>query len=197
LGLLPVQASLERQSLKDFEWLVEIGFPAKHDLNAAFNRMLKRARGELIVFYEDYQKIEPDGLQRFWNAYKEDPNTFFTAPVGKTLDWENIEWDWRKHPDSTMHWQSWEIDWAAAPLECLKVIGGFDEAMDGHWAGDNVNVALRAHMQQYSFKLLRDNPAVVYDHNRIIEHPFNKTFNPSFMNERYDAIRRGEEIKYL
>jgi hypothetical protein len=195
-GLVPVRDSLLKQTLTDFEWLTEIGL-GKHDLNAAFNRMLRRAEGELIVFVEDWLRFEPDGLQKFWNAYQEDPYTFFTAPVEKTLNWQTTEGDWRSHPASQMNWQSWEIDWGAAPLECLKKIGGFDEAMDGHWAGDNVSVALRANMAQYKFKLLRENKAIALDHNKLTKHPFNDTFNPAFMNERYDAIRQGEIINYL
>lgn len=196
-GLAYNQECLERQTFTDFEWIVEVGLRTKHDLNAAYNRMLRRAKGELIVSYQDFIKIEDDGLQKFWDAYQKDPYTFFTAPVGQTLDWTNIEWDWRNHPQAQMNWQSWEIDWGAAPLECLKKIGGFDEEMDGHWAGDNVNVGLRAQMMNYNFKLLPDNKAVAFSHNKHIKHPFNHTFNPSFMNERYDAIRRGEEIRYL
>ena len=196
-GLTYNQQCLERQTFTDFEWLVEIGLRTKHDLNAAYNRMLRRAKGELIVSYQDFIKIENDGLQKFWDAYQKDPYTFFTAPVGQTLDWTTMEWDWRSHPKAQMTWQSWEIDWGAAPLECLKRIGGFDEQMDGHWAGDNVNVALRAQMMNYNFKLLPKNPAIAFSHNRQIQHPFNNTFNPAFMNERYDAIRRGEEINYL
>jgi len=195
-GLAPVRDSLLNQTFTDFEWLVEIGLQT-HDLNAAFNRMLRRAKGELIVFYEDWMKIEPEGVEKFWTAYQQDPYTFFTAPVGKTLDWKMVEWDWREHPASQMTWQGWEIDWGAAPLECLKKIGGFDEAMDAGWAGDNVNVALRASMMHYNFKNLRDNPAIALDHNKLQQHPFNNKFNPVLMNERYDAIRQGETIKYI
>jgi len=195
-GLVPVRDSLLKQTFTDFEWLVEVGL-YQHDLNAAFNRMLRRAKGELIVFAEDWMKFSEAGLQKFWDAYQEDPYTFFTAPVEKTLDWQTSEGDWRSHPAAQMTWQSWEIDWGAAPLECLRKIGGFDEQMDGHWAGDNVNVALRAQMNNYKFANLRDNKAIALDHNKTIPHPFNKTFDPAFMNERYDAIRQGEEINYL
>ena len=83
-GLEILQKSLKNQSFKDFEWIQDIGLGDKHDLNQAWNRMLKRAKGELIVFYQDYIKIEPDGLQKFWDAYQANPKTMFTAPVGKS-----------------------------------------------------------------------------------------------------------------
>lgn len=192
-GLVSIRESLMKQTFTDFEWLVEIGL-GKHDLNAAFNRMLCRAKGELIVFAEDWMKFDSDYLQKFWDAYQEDPYTFFTAPVGKTLDWEKIEWDWRNHPASQMVWHSWEIDSGAAPLVCLKRTGGFDEELDGTWAGDNVSVAWRAKLLGYNFKNLRDNKAVAFDHNLKTKHPFADTFNGELNNQRMREVEMGELI---
>lgn len=192
-GLKVVQDCLSKQTYQDFEWLVELGIPQRGcDLNQAFNRMLRRAKGELVVFYQDWIKIQDDGLERFWNA----PREFITAPVGKTLDWVNVEWDWRKHPASVMTWHSWEIDWACAPLEHLKAIGGFDEELDKGWSYDNVNVGLRADMAGYKFAVLKDNPAIAYDHNKVEPHPFLPQQDSHLHNERLDQIRR-EEVKLV
>ena len=194
-GLSVTQSTLEKQTFQDFEWLVEVGIPNKgHDLNAAYNRMLRRAKGELVVSLQDYTTIAPDGLQRFWEGYKENPDTFFTAPVGKTLDWKEIKYDWRENKEAKMDWQRWEIDWGAAPLEALKKIGGFDEALDEFWSCDNVNVGKRASMHGYKFMNLPDNKAVAYDHDKVETHPFRKNYNPDFNNERMGMIER-EEIK--
>lgn len=191
------QESLQNQSLKDFEWLVEIGLPPKHDLNTAFNRMLRRAQGELVVFLQDAIKAPPDGLQKFWDAYQANPTTFMTAPVGKTLDWKEITWDWRNHPEGRMDWMRWEIDWAAAPLKALKDIGGFDEELDKFWSSDNVNVGKRAQLKGYNFGNLIENPAVAYDHDAVMPHPFRARFNPDFTNERLALFEGGYEIDYL
>ena len=78
-GLEVMRESLKNQTFQDFEWLVEVNYSGKHDLNAAFNKMIKRAEGELIVFYQDYTKIKKDGLQKFWDAYQKDKDTLFTA----------------------------------------------------------------------------------------------------------------------
>lgn len=197
-GLKPNQESLERQTFKDFEWLVEVGIPGGgHDLNRAFNRMLKRAKGELIVIMEDWTKCLPTGLENFWNAYQEDNKTFFTAPLGKTLDWKEIKWDWRAYKDAKMHWNTWEIDWGAAPQDALFEIGGFDEELDMYWSSDNVNVGCRADLAGYKFKNLIDNPAMAYDHDAVTEHPFRKDFNPDFNNQRMTAFRDGLKINYL
>lgn len=199
-GLKIVQECLARQTFQDFEWLVELGIPEKGcDLNAAFNRMLRRAKGELCVFYQDWIRIPDEGLQRFWEGFTKTKTPMFTtAPVGQTLDWEHVEWDWRKHPESTMNWHSWEIDWASAPLSALKAIGGFDEELDANtWSGDNVNVGLRADMAGYQFAVMKDNSAVHLSHNKITPHPFLPKQDFSFNNQRLDEIRRGLKINYV
>lgn len=193
-GLTIVQDSLSTQTFQDFEWLVELGIPERGcDLNAAYNRMLRRAKGELVVSLQDFIKIEQTGLEKFWNYYLVNP-AFVTAPVGQTLDWQHIDWDWRKHPASVMNWHSWEIDWASAPLEALKAIGGFDEELDKGWSYDNVNVGLRADLAGYKFAVLKDNPAVHFSHNKVTPHPFLPQQDANLHNQRLDEIRRGLKI---
>jgi hypothetical protein len=175
-GLKPNQEALASQTFTDFEWLVELGIPQNgHDLNAAFNRMLKRAKGELIVFM-----------------------VLWTAPLGKSLDWQKINWDWRAYADAIdTTYNCWEIDWGAAPLRILQELGGFDEELDKYWRSDNVNVGYRAYLNGYTFKNLFDNPAIAYDHNATIPHPFKDNFNPGFNKERMDSFKPGEKLPYL
>jgi len=191
-GLKIVQECLAQQSFQDFEWLVELGIPGKgHDLNAAYNRLLRRAKGELIVSYQDYIQIDPEGLRRFWDAYVAAPK-FYTAPVGKVENWgDEAKWDWRIYPEAHMDWLRWEIDWACAPLAALKEIGGFDEELDKFWSFDNVNVGLRASIAGYQFAHLPDNPAIALDHDKKEPHPFREKYNTEFHNERLDAFRMG------
>lgn len=180
LGLEIVRTSLLKQTFDDFEWLVEIGL-GKHDLNAAYNRMLKRAKGDLIVSLQDYLLVRPDYLQGFWHAHQKHPEAFITAPVGKVDNLQysgEAKWDWRAYRNDEKalirpcEWNTWEIDSACAPLAALKEIGGFDEALDGHWSADNVNVGKRAQLAGYEFLCLFDNPALAYDHDAFIPHPF-------------------------
>lgn len=201
-----MQECLAKQTFKDFEWLVEVGVPETgHDLNAAFNRMLKRAKGELVVFYEDYTKILDDGLERFWKAHQEHPKTFFTAPLGKVRQWgDKPTWDWRSYKQDNSQtdytdckWNTCEMDWGAAPLSALKEIGGFDEELDKHWSCDNVNVGCRADLAGYKFKCVFTNPAIALDHDAFIKHPFRANFKPTFNNQRMEEFRRGKKINYL
>lgn len=199
-ALAPNAMALASQSfpVEEFEWLTEESDGTKHDLNAAFNRMLKKAKGELIVFMEDYTKCTTNGLQKFWDAYQKEPKVFWTAPLGKTDDWQKINWDWRAYADAIdTTYKNWEIDWGAAPKEALFEIGGFDEELDKYWSCDNVNVGYRAYLNGYKFKNMFDNPAMALDHDKVMEHPFRKNFNPAFNQERMDSFKPGEKLTYL
>lgn len=198
-GLEITKKCLEEQTFQDFEWLVEIGH-GKHDLNAAYNRMLRRAKGELVVSLQDYIKVPPNYLQNWWDVYQKNPGTFMTAPVGKVDNLEytgNANWDWRAarmNDHDTIRdceWNCWEIDSGAAPLAALKQIGGFDEALDGSWSSDNVNVGKRAQLAGYKFKCLFSNPALAYDHDAFISHPFRAGFDGSLNNMRMAMFEGG------
>lgn len=195
-GLNVVQKGLERQTFPadSFEWLTELGLVSQgHTLNQSYNRMLKRAKGELIVSLQDYILIQPDYLQKWWDEYIQTPNTFFTAPVGKTdKTYTNPVWDWRyaKRTFKQCNWNEWEIDSGAAPLRALKQIGGFDEALDGTWSGDNVNVGKRAFLAGYDFEVI-NNPALVYDHDKDIPHPYRDTYNATLNTKRMALFEGG------
>ncbi len=199
-GLSVVQEALQKQTYQDFEWLVEVGLPKRgHDLNAAYNRMLRRATGTYIVSLQDWIIPNENGLQIFLDALEADKR-FYTAPVGLTSlrnpdeSDRAFDYDWRKHRSSTdtVTWNEWEIDWAAAPLEALKQIGGFDEALDAHWSSDNVNVGYRAQLHGYQFGNLPENIAYGIKHDELSEHPFRAKYNPDFNNERMERIKLGE-----
>lgn len=199
-GLAPNAESIASFNFNpnEFEWITEESDGSVHDLNAAFNRMLKKAKGELIVFMEDYTKATTEGLNKFWDGYQKEPNVFWTAPLGKTDDWQNIRWDWRAYQDATeTTYNCWEIDWGAAPKKALFEIGGFDEELDKYWSSDNVNVGYRAYLNGYKFKNMFDNPAMAFDHNKVMEHPFIKNYNPGFNKERMDSFKPGEKLNYI
>lgn len=206
LGLEIIRTGLLKQTLPpdSFEWLTEIGL-GKHDLNQAYNRMLRRAKGELIVSLQDYVLIRPDFLEKWWDAFQENPTSFMTAPVGKVDKTYSSKpvWDWRAYRnDETAtirpcEWNCWEIDNGAAPLKALKEIGGFDEALDGIWSGDNVNVGCRAQLAGYDFKCLFDNPVLVYDHDADMPHPYRDTFDGTLNTKRMAMFKGGMTLPKL
>lgn len=199
-GLEITRQSLMNQTFRDFEWLVDINWTGEHDLNRAYNRLLKRSKGELIVSLQDYIKIEPDALEKLWEAYQKDDDTFFTCPVGKVDNEEysgEPKWDWRTYPHAQMDWRMWEIDFGACPRDAIFEIGGFDEEIDGFWSMDNVNVGCRAGLAGYKFKCLADIKGIAFDHDAHQPHPYRENFKPVFNNIRMDEFRQGLKINYL
>jgi hypothetical protein len=204
-SLADMRDCLKAQTFRDFEWLIDVNITGEHDLNAAFNRLISRAKGELIVFYEDYTRIMPDGLARFWKAHQDNPDTLFTAPLGKVDKWgDSPRWDWRSHKQTDdqkdytdCRWDTCELDWGAIPRKVLIEIGGFDEELDANWSGDNVNIGCRADLAGYKFKCVFSNPAIAIDHDKFIAHPFRERYKPVFNNMRMDEFRTGTKINYL
>lgn len=198
-GLEIVQQCLKSQSFKDFEWLTEVGLGAKHDLNAAYNRMLKRAKGELIVFYQDYIKVPNDFLLMV-RTHIDMLTTCYTFPVGKieTLDYSgDATWDWRHEESREIKWMEWEIDLACAPRQMLLKTGGFDEALDAYWSFDNVNIALRLAFEACKFYNSTATHGIAYDHDAHMPHPFRAKRNSQFHNQRLDEIRMGLKIDHV
>lgn len=196
VGLEPTRNALLKQTFTDWEWLVELNWTGKVDLNQSLNRLIKRAQGELIVFVQDYVELPEDGLQKFWDAYKERP-AFYTVPVSKYDD-ESEEWDWRAKRDGEIDWMEWEIDCGSAPREALFDVGGFDEELDKYWGYDNPSVGLRANLKGYEMRCLPDIKCRAYDHNKHVAHPFRGKQNQDFANTRLEYIRNGIiDINYL
>ena len=174
-GLACIQACLQEQTLQDFEWLVEIGLPIRGpDLNRAYNRLLARAHGELIVSYQDYIKIAPRGLQSLWEAYQKHPKAFITCPMIKVKKDGSGVGDWRLHrqPFELIKAAEWETDWGSAPAEALRSVGGWDEDYDQGWSWDNVIVAEKAARLGYEFRVDPSNIAYGLDHDEVMPHPF-------------------------
>lgn len=196
-GLRRVKEGLDQQTYDDFEWLVEEHDPnSPPDFNKAMNRMLKKAKGELIVFVQDYIKIPKNGLKTLWMSYQLEPNVCFTCPVGQQLR-KRIKWDWRVHRTDNCNFMEWEIDYGSAPLAILKEIGGFDEELDKCWGYDNVNVGLRIELAGYKIKCLKNNRSVALPHDKFIKHPYRKLMNADFHNERLDEFRHGLTLNYI
>lgn len=193
-GLDSVQRCLEKQTFQNFEWLVEIGLPSRGcDLSAAMNRMIKRAKGELLVFYQDYMEIPNDGLQRFWDNYKKLPKYCITSPKGvrnhKTGD---VKWDYRTYGEPrTAEPATYEIDWASAPTQAFYDIGGFDETFDQGWSWDSANAGIRLNKAGWIIAIDPLNKAIAEDHDAFIKHPFRgKNEN----KERFE-IAKGMDYK--
>jgi hypothetical protein len=174
-GVEVVKHTLEGQTLRDFEWIPKLSVPGPvPDLCRSCNDALRDARGELIVFVQDYIKLAPDALQRAWMNYKKHPNTAFTSPVGKTFDWISVVWEWRKHTpiDTVLEYYQWEIDFGYIAKSAILEVGGFDEDYDSGFGWENVDLAYRLSKMGVEFRCDPDNLAVALDHDRFIPHPY-------------------------
>jgi hypothetical protein len=165
-GLKIVANSLKQQQFTDWEWIIccpeqpiELGLPEEKDiiwlldefkggfwtLNRAYNWMFQEARGELLVSWQDYIKVRPDGLQKFWDSYRAHPNDLFTgvgdqyellANVDDFTDPTIVRKVWvdprRTDKYGSFYeciWRDCEWNWAAIPKSALK-IGGMDSVLD-------------------------------------------------------------------
>ena len=174
-GLDVVRRTLEGQTFKDFQWIPKLSVPGEvPDLCHAFNEALRDSKGELIVFLQDFIKIGIDGLDLMWKAYQRHPNAAFTAPVGQTMDWENVEWDWRPSTEENvlLPYHQWEIDWGSCPKNVILQVGGFDEDYDSGFGWENVDLAYRLSKIGVEFRCDPGNPAVAFQHDRFIPHPY-------------------------
>lgn len=206
-GLKVVRESLLKQTFRDFEWLVDVNVTGSHDLNASFNKMIKRSKGELIVFCEDYNKLPADALQKWWDAYQKYPRVLFTAPLGKVnnLAFEGkANWDWRAWTKGDKvtdfmpsSWNTCELDWAAIPKHILSEIGGFEEKLDQWWSCDNLAIGKLACLKGYTFMNYFGNPALVYDHDAFMAHPFRDKYNIKEVNDILDTYTPDTVLPYL
>jgi len=157
--------SLDKQTFRDFEWILELDEPSdKFLLPQAMNRALARCKGEITVHLQDCISIPEDFLANINNSYD---GTFVTYPIMKGVDW-----DWRKNNNRSIDPYEWEADLASAPLKAFYDIGGYDERYCDGWSWDNVEVAHRAKAAGYSFKCDNSIHGVAVDHDKEVKHPF-------------------------
>ena len=162
--------ALQRQTFKDWEWIVELELPGvDFGLPRAMNRALKRCKGEITVHLQDCINIPEDFLQHVSDSYKGD---FVTYPLGKINNDGDIEWDWRKNNNKEVQPFEWEADLASAPLKAFYDIGGYDESFCDGWSWDNVEVGYRAKAAGYNFRCDNGTFGHAIDHDKVTEHPF-------------------------
>lgn len=190
------QKCLEQQTFTDFEWLVEVGLNnGRFTLPEDYNKMLRRAKGDIIVSLQDCISIPPDALERI--SRLDFVQKGYTFPVAK-----GGVWDWRKtRPlDESITGNMWEIDLAAAPRPLFFDIGGFDESFSDGWSFDNVEVGWRAEAAGYTFHHSRATEGMAIDHDALIPHPFREKLpsNAPKANETMERARHGKyRLNYL
>lgn len=179
-GLKLVEKALNRQTFRNFEWIVqEPTRPLPKDcvwqLNYDYNRAVEKAKGDLIVSWQDYTYAKPDTLEKFWKHYQDEPKTLVGAVGNKYADesWSVMTWkDPRERDDQGSFYPCYfsDIEWnlASIPKEAIYAVGGLDEGLDTGFGMDAYSVNERLNiLGGYDFKLDQTIKSYSLEHGRL------------------------------
>jgi hypothetical protein len=159
---------LDKQTFKDFEFICandsgeDGGFiPRQKDggdcwnLNKAYNDAIKQAKGELLVFIQDFIWIPANSLQRFWDVYSIYGKILVTGCGHKyEKDLKTIdEFDDRtigKKRVEEVNFTQWELNYSSCPRDYMPE---FDEEMDKQFGGENAYISYKAKLPVYLDRL--------------------------------------------
>lgn len=191
-GLALIQKSLAQQEFTDYEWLIgtkenpnikearwiEDDFQGGFwTLNRIYNKLFKEAKGELIVSWQDFIYVNPDGLKKFWESYEETRGII--SGVGDQYE-ELNKWGrptskiWTD-PRRTLQygsfyeclWNDSEWNWAAIPKKLLDAVEGMDEVLDFKgYGGDQLQTCERLNDLGAHFYLDQTNESFTLRHTR-------------------------------
>jgi len=220
-GLKLVEKALKRQTV-DFEWI--IGSPFKPEVSIphiwvkdplkekgdywviykSYNAMLRKAKGDLIVTWQDYTYTPPDTLERFEFHFKQEPKTIVGA-VGNKYDdeeWKVKIWqDPRERDDQGSFYQCYfndiELNLSAFPKEAFYAVGGFDEYFDKYSSLCGLDVLARLNvLGDYDFKLDQTIKSFSTEHGRLPDWEKNSPFK-GVWQKRLEYYQTHPVLKYL
>lgn len=196
-GLALVEKALKRQTHRDFEWIIQEREDLPKDcvwtLNRDYNKAIKKAKGELIVSWQDYTFAKPDALEKYWYHYEQEPRTIVSGVGDKYQDntWTVKTWqDPRERDDQGTFYPCYfndiEGNFCAVPTGAFYAVGGFDESMDRYYGMDFFSVLDRLNMVGgWDFKLDQTNKSYSLEHGRL--NPQWDEFN--WLGDRYNQKR--------
>ena len=189
-GLLQVKKSLDKQTLRDFEWLVispndlvvegarVLKDPPKRpedywSFNKAMNKAIKESKGELIVSIQDYTGFNPEALEKFWFYFTNGYNRALISGIGDKYDedGDRVWADPRRVIEYGTFYECYpndiEFNFCSIPRKAFFEVGGFDEELD-RWAGmDHISVQERLDEVGYKFYLDQTNETFSGVHGRL------------------------------
>lgn len=189
-----VEKCLQRQSFKDFEWIIItpsaipwmgargiiIHDPPKREgdfyrLNGAWNYGFKKATGDLIISIQDGIWFPPDMLQKFWDHYQNNPKSIVGAIGHQYEVIENGKPEqcvWKDPRQTTTYGTFYEctpkdVEWSVCsiPKQALLDVGGLDEEFDKYAALSEKECNIRMDMMGYKTYL---DQSIEY---RALHHP--------------------------
>ncbi len=220
-----VKKCLEKQTFPrdKWEWLVGSPFEYKnadvwvkdpgkkegnfYSLCATYNAMLRVARGDLVISYQDGIWTQPDMLQHFWDLYQANPKVCIGA-IGD--QYEKLDefgkpticyWqDPRKTDKHGEYYQCYPIDieftLCGISRQAFFEVGGFDEEYDTGCAVAEKELVLR--MDKLGYRPYLDQ-GLVY---RSLHHPrltsdWDKYYKIAcdLWDKHFGQVQRGERLK--
>jgi len=205
-GLKLVEKALKRQTHTNYEWLVDTSAEKNEGdywgVYKAYNRLIKKAKGELIVSWQDYTSAQPEALEKFWFHHTKEPKTIVGAVGNKYADdsWTVLTWqDPREMGGALMPcpWMSVELNLAAFPKEAFYAVGGFDEYLDKYSSLCGADVLDRLNMLGgYQFKLDQSIKSYSLEHGRLPLWEENSPLNGAYAERRKEYIGKPK-LSYL
>lgn len=220
-GLEIVAKALRRQLFTNYEWLVGSKFESKYgtwvkddhkggvwSLGRCYNDLIREAKGDLLVSWQDYTFAKENALSKFVEGYKKEPKTIVSGVGNKYASdaWVVKTWQDPRERDDQGSFYSTDfsnIEWnfCAIPKEALYAVGGFDEEMDYKFFGlDGYNVCERInYLGGYDFKLDQTNKSYSLLHNRPEGWDEHNALNGSYLSHRKSRIMSGNwpKLNYL
>jgi hypothetical protein len=191
-GLALIEQSLTNQTFTDYEWLIGSPFDpeienavwVKDDfeggfwsLNRIYNRLFQQAKSDIIVSWQDWIWIPPNGLEKFWINYQK-----VKAPITGVGDqYQSLDeygkpvhkvWD---DPRKTSEYGSFyecfpddcEFNWCILPKQLVYKVGGMDEQLDFlGYGGDQLQMVERMGEMGIKFYIDQTNESFTVRHGR-------------------------------
>lgn len=186
-----VERALSRQTYRDFEWLIGAPFNPGIDsarwvedrftggywtLNRIYNELIRQARGDLLVSWQDNTYADPSALEKFAFHYEQEQETLVTGVGNKYSDDSFVAKVWqdpRERGDMGTYYPCVfdDIEWnfCSVPKVAVYAVGGFDEGMDflgygmdGYSVNDRLNT-----LGGWDFKIDQTNKSYSLVHGRV------------------------------
>lgn len=230
-----VAQALGEQEFRDFEWIISspdkkvntvprrwdnsipikfLADPPKPEkafwtLNRAYNKLIKEAKGDLIVSLQDATYVKPDALSKFAYYFKNGYENFLIAGTGHKYEdktWRKVVWqDPRRRLDQKTFypcmWMDIEWNFCSAPKKAIYDVGGFDEkldelgfGMDGYSINERVN-----DLGGYDFALDQTNESFSVTHGRLEGWDENNLLDGGYNDRRRELKEVGQwpKLPYL
>ena len=204
-----VEKALKRQSFKDYEWLIEerqepLAQGKYWDVYAGYNRMVKRAKGELLISWQDSTFAKSDTLEKFVYHYQQEPKTIVSAVGNKYSDdsWTVKTWqDPRERDDQGSYYYvnhpDIELNLCSLPKQAIYDVGGFDETLDYYSSLCGLDVLQRLWLQGgWKFALDQTIKSFSLEHGRLKGWDENTPFKGAW-EKKCEEYQNNAKLNYL